>query len=172
MNGSNSSGFVWLDIKDLNLTKKIPSLFLCRIVISCLVKRDRMCLSVPNDTIDYWASSSGFAHLTEKPDELAQSSILLLGRLRHILSRLTRQEMTIRRKKSDGLFLLVIPLLGGLRCLSCSRLQFAHSDQMVARYFLANIWKSYLGLCIKPQLVILRNWVPSLRLDCGLECCD
>ena len=148
----------WVNIKKLNLTKS-PSLLLRRIIISFLVKCDRMYLIRCNNEINDWACSAVFAWEDHrKPYELAQSSILLLGRLRHILSCLTRQEMTIRRKKSDGLFLLIIPLFGRiLRCLSCS-LQFAHCDQMVALYFLANILRSYLlGVLLKPQSYTTRN---------------
>ena len=107
----------WVNIKKLNLTKS-PSLLLQRIIISFLVKCDRMYLIRCNNEINDWAGSAGFAwEYHREPYELAQSSILLLGRLRHILSRLTRQEMTIRRKKSDGLFLLVIPLFGRIKML-------------------------------------------------------
>ena len=107
----------WVNIKKMNLTKS-PSLLLQRIIISFLVKCDRMYLIRCNNEINDWACSAGFAWEDHrKPYELAQSSILLLGRLRHILSRLTRQEMTIRRKKSDGLFLLVIPLFGRIKML-------------------------------------------------------
>ena len=141
----------WVNIKKLNLTKS-PSLLLQRIIISFLVKCDRMYLIRCNNEINDWAGSAGFAwEYHREPYELAQSSILLLGRLRHILSRLTRQEMTIRRKKSDGFSFSSSPFLGGLRCLSCS-LQFSHCDQIGARYFLANILRSYLfGVLLKPQ---------------------
>ena len=104
--------------------RKSPSLFLRRIVISCLVKRDRMCLSLPNNKIDDWASSYGSLWYSQaKPAEPAQSLISLLQRIRYILSHLTKKEMIIRCNKSDGLFVkfnfLMLTQLSKIR--SCYR---------------------------------------------------
>ena len=106
------------------MRRKSPSLFLRRIVISCLVKHDRMCLSLPNNKIDDWASSYGFLWSSQaKTAEQAQSIISLLQRIRYILSHLTKKEMIIRRNKSDGLFVkfnfLMLTQLSKIR--SCYR---------------------------------------------------
>ena len=116
---------------------------------------------LPDNKINDWVCSSGFLWIQKKiclrPKKTRWGNpivnlIIRGSSLRHILSRLTRQEMTIWCKKSDGFSFSSSPFLGGLRCLSCS-LQFAHCDQIGALYFLANILRSYLfGILLKPQL--------------------
>ena len=65
--------------------------------------------------------------------------------LRHILSRLTRQEMTIRRKKSDGLFLLVIPLFGRIKML-------------IMQSAVCTLWPNRSSLLFGKYLEILLIW--------------